>query len=156
MGLVRAGSGAPVGGGGTSQMPVSYTLDQAAGLIRTRCSGDVTLSEVLHHFQELKEDPERPSNLDVFLDLREMTSSPTAGEIRQAGWGPHDVRGVIRFGYCAIVAEREILYAMARMWEMLVENFFLEVVVFRSASEAEIWLAVKRAQTPSAPASRHA
>ena len=110
MGLV-----APAGRGWTGQMPVSYTLDKATGLIRTRCYGEVTLREVLHHFQELKDDPDRPSNLDVFLDLREMTSSPTAEEIRQAGWGPRDVRGVIHFGYCCPVVTGRFLTIRARI-----------------------------------------
>jgi hypothetical protein len=121
-------------------VPVSYTIDKEAGLIRTRCEGNVTLAEVLNHFQVLKDDPERPNHLDVFLDLREMTSSPTADQIREASRGPRFLGGLVKFGFCAIVVDRDVIYGMSRMWAVFVEQMFTEVVVFRSVAEAEIWL----------------
>ena len=134
-------------------MPVFYTIDKTAHLIRTRCHGNVTLREVLDHFLALRNDPERAGNLDVLLDLREMTSSPTAKEIRQAGRGPDILRGVLRFGCCAILVDSEVMYGMARMWEMLVETSFAAVMVFRSAADAEAWLLLHRTWVPSAHAS---
>ena len=119
-------------------------IDKAAGLIRTRCEGNVTLEEVLNHFQTLKNDPERPAHLDVFLDFREIKSSPSAAEIRQASYGPLILGGLVKFGFCAIVADRHVIYGMARMWAVFAERFFTEVMVFRSATEAEMWLTHSR------------
>ena len=130
-------------------MPVSYTIDKEAGLIRTRCEGNVTLAEVLNHFQVLKDDPERPNHLDVFLDLREMTSSPTADQIRAASRGPRFLGGPGKFGFCAIVADRDVIYGMSRMWAVFVGQMFTEVMVFRSAPEAEIWLTQCRTRNRS-------
>ena len=131
-------------------MPVSYTIDAEAGLISTRCYGDVTLSEVLDHFRILKDDPVRPNHLDVFLDLRALTSSPTAQQIRQASKGPDQLRGLLSFGFCVIVANRDVIYGMARMWAVFVEPLFTEVTVLRSAAEAEVWLSRRRSQKRSA------
>jgi hypothetical protein len=121
-------------------LPVSYIVDKAAGIIRTRCYGNVTLAEVLSHFEKLKNDLDSPNLLDVVLDLREMTSSPTAEQIRQASHGPAVLRGAIAFGCCAIVARRDVIFGMARMWAVFAEAYFKKIDVFRSVSEAEIWL----------------
>jgi hypothetical protein len=59
-------------------VPVTYEIDKARGIIRTRCAGFVTMFDVLGHFRELSEDPECPKQLDVVLDLREITSLPTS------------------------------------------------------------------------------
>jgi len=126
-------------------VPVSYDIDKDARLIRTRCYGDVTLSEVLSHFRVLKDDPERPDRLDVLLDLSEMTSSPTADQIRSASDGPKAMQGLLRFGNCAIMASRDVIFGMARMWAVFVEPLFTEVRVFRSSTEAVVWLASQEA-----------
>jgi hypothetical protein len=125
-------------------MPVTYQIDRVAGLIRTKCSGDVVIDEVLDHFQALARDPNRPDRLDVFLDLRELTSSPSADEIREASNAVARLPAAVRFGACAIVAQRDALYGMSRMFGVFVEQFFSEINVFRSASEAEAWLEAQR------------
>jgi hypothetical protein len=127
-------------------VPISYAIDRVAQLIRTRCYGDVTLSEVLNHFQALKTDSERSNHLDVLLDLHEVTSSPTADQIRAASEGPDKLKGLLSFGYCAIVASRDVIFGMARMWAVFVEHLFTEVAVFRSSTEAEVWLAQQRTE----------
>ena len=132
-------------------MPVSYAIDE--GIIRTRCYGAVTLAEVLNHFQNLRDDPNRAGHLDVILDLRDVTSSPTADQIRQASRGPELLRGILNFGFCAIVASRDVIFGMARMWAVFVEGYFTQVEVFRSVAEAEIWLAQRRSEVRSIRAS---
>jgi hypothetical protein len=133
-------------------VPVCYTVDKTSRLIRTRCHGNVTLREVLSHFQALRDDPNSVGSLDVILDLREMTSTPDAEEIRRAARGPDTLRGVLRFGSCAILVNTDVMYGLARMWEMLVEESFTAVVVFKSAAEAEDWLLLHRTWIPSARA----
>src|SRR5262245_1317044 len=58
-------------------MPVIYRIDPKQEVIRTKCVGNVTFSEVADHFRALQRDPECPPRLDVLLDLRETTSLPT-------------------------------------------------------------------------------
>jgi hypothetical protein len=128
-------------------MPISFELDRTVALIRTRCYGDTTLKEVLDHFQILRETPGLPNQLDVFLDLRDITSSPTAEQIRAASEGPGALGGIASFRYCAIVADRDAVYGMARMWGVFAERFFTEVSVLRSAEEADAWLQARRGYT---------
>ena len=125
-------------------MPISYQIDRTAALIRTRCYGHVTLNEVLGHFRDLRQESALPKRLDVFLDLHEVTSRPTAEEIRVSSKEPGALQGTVTFGWCAIVVDRDALFGMARMWGILAEGSFAAVNVFRSTAEAEAWLEAQR------------
>lgn len=125
-------------------MPISYQIDRTAALIRTRCYGYVTLHEVLGHFRDLRQESALPKRLDVFLDMHEVTSRPTAEEIRIASKEPGALQGTVTFGCCAIVVDRDALFGMARMWGILAEGSFVSVNVFRSTTEAEAWLEAQR------------
>lgn len=125
-------------------MPISYQIDRTAALIRTRCYGHVTLHEVLGHFRDLRQESALPKRLDVFLDLHEVTSRPTAEEIRIASKEPGALQGTVTLGCCAIVVDRDALFGMARMWGILAEGSFVSVNVFRSTTEAEAWLEAQR------------
>ena len=106
----------------------------------------MTLDEVLGHFRDLRQESTLPKRLDVFVDLHEVKSLPTAEEIRTASKEPGALRGTVTFGWCAIVVDRDALFGMARMWGILAEESFAAVNVFRSASEAEAWLQAQRLQ----------
>jgi hypothetical protein len=126
-------------------MPISYQIDGTAGLIRTRCWGEVVIDEVRSHFQTLVRDPNLTGRPDVFLDLREMNSLPTADEIREASEIIARLPATVRFGACAIIAQRDALYGMSRMFSVFAEQFFSAISAFRSAPEAEAWLREQRA-----------
>ena len=126
------------------RMPISFELDRTAALIRTRCYGNVTLNDVLDHFQILRDEPDLPDRLDVFLDLRDITPLPTAEQMRMASEGPGVLKGIVSFRYCAIVADRDALFGMAHMWGVFAERFFTDLNVFRSVEEADAWLQSKR------------
>ena len=121
-------------------MPVTYTIDKPLKLIRTRCAGDVKLEEVLEHFQVLARDPDCPKRLDVLLDLRDMTSLPGIDELRDVARTIAGVRDMVAFGACAIVATRDPLFGMTRMFEVFAEDYFVASRVFRDVREAWTWL----------------
>lgn len=126
-------------------MPITYQIDGASGVIRTRCIGEVTLEEVLGHFRDLTRDPDCPKRLDVLLDLSEETSLPKSDEIRIVAYEISRVRERVEFGTCAVVACSDALYGMLRMFQVFTETLFGETWVFRSLVEAETWLAERRA-----------
>ena len=125
-------------------MPVTYTIDQARKLIHTRCIGDVTLLEVIDHFDELVRDPSCPDRLDVLLDLTEQTLIPASSQLRLVTRKIEEVSSRIRFGRCAIVAPGNVLYGMLRVFAALTEGQFGAVRVFRDTGTARIWLDLKR------------
>jgi hypothetical protein len=49
-------------------------------------------------------------------------------------------RRIHRFRYCAIIAPRQALFGMARMFEVFAENYFVATRVCRSMADGERWL----------------
>lgn len=127
-------------------MPVAYTIDTQERVIRTRCIGTVTFAEVVDHFRELERDPECAERLDVLLDLSEANSLPDASQIRAVSYELKKIQKNVRFDACAIVAVRDALFGMLRMFEVMAQDYFRVIRVFRATSEAEAWLVSQRQQ----------
>jgi len=126
-------------------MPVTYRIDADRKIIRTQCIGPVTLLEVIDHFRQLRQDLSKPDRLDVLLDLTETTSLPAGHQLYQVSQEVGNVRKQLQFGACAIVANRDALFGMMRMFEVIVEEYFDATRVFRSVDEAETWLSGQQA-----------
>jgi hypothetical protein len=121
-------------------MTVTYRIDQATRRIHTRCVGAVTLDEVLRHFADLVRDPDCPGRLDVLLDLSETTSLPTSYQLTAVTTEVARVRPRVQFDGCAIIASRDALFGMARMFAVFAENYFGATRVFRTMDEGTRWL----------------
>jgi hypothetical protein len=131
-------------------MPVVYQIDKANRMIRTQCTGPVTIEEVVEHFHMLERDPDCPEHADVLLDLSQETSIPTKDNLLEVAGQIARVSDTVRFGRCAIVACTDVLYGMSRMFQVFNEAYFTETYVFRSAGEAEAWLIANRSVTLAA------
>jgi hypothetical protein len=124
-------------------VPITYSIDIPTALITTRCFGKVTVAEVQDHFRELARVWPPVDRLDVLLDLRDQTSLPGLRELQEVATeiavqiGPH------RFGKCAVVTERELIFGSMQMLEVLVSRYFDAFRVFRTPTAAVIWLAPK-------------
>jgi hypothetical protein len=120
-------------------MPITYRIDQERGRIFTTCTGYVTLPQVMAHFDALQRDPDCPPRLDVLLDLTEATSLPETPQMRAVAERVGLVQDIV-FGACAIVATRDSLFGMARMFEVFARGHFASIRTFRDRKEAEQWL----------------
>jgi hypothetical protein len=129
-------------------MPVTYEIDKTKQIIRTRCAGNVTFEEVIGHFPELERDPDCPDRLDVLLDLSDLASLPQSDQLRAVSHEIDRVRGRVRFDACAIVASKDAVFGIARVFEVFAEEGFRVTRVFRTVDEAEAWLASQ--QSPAA------
>jgi hypothetical protein len=92
------------------------------------------------HFKELESNPDCPERLDVLLDLSEMTNLPESDQLQTVCGIIDGVRPKVEFGACAIVATRDALYGMIRMFEVFAEQQFASLRTFRDHDEAEKWL----------------
>jgi CheY-like chemotaxis protein len=140
-----------VGSGlGTLRPQITYRIEAKKRLIHTKCVGLVKLDEIIHHFRELERDPDCPNHLDVFLDLRELSTLPESGELTAIGNVIASIRDKVEFGVCAVVASRDSLFAIMNAFEERAQQYFREMRVFRVAAEAEKWLTLQRlaGQTP--------
>jgi hypothetical protein len=121
-------------------MAVTYELDPKRSLIRTRCHGEVVFAEVLEHFKTLEADPACPDRLDVLLDLSTVVNLPTPAQVKAIASETSRLLSRVRWGHCAIVAPRDVVYGVSRMFEMVSEPYFRGLRVFRTFDEAEAWL----------------
>lgn len=129
-------------------MPVTYSIDRESARLHTRCVGKLTLDEVFDHFHQLEIDDTLPPQLDVLLDLTAMESLPEAGQLRMIATEVGRVqKSKLRWGACAIIADRDALYGMTRMFQVFAEDHFADSCVFREREEAERWIASRRSPT---------
>jgi hypothetical protein len=132
-------------------VPVSYKIDASKRTVRTKCVGFVTLKEVIDHFRTLAKDPDCPDLIDVFLDLSEVDSLPETRQVSTVINEMKRIRGQVRFGACAILANRDALIGMMRMFEVMAEMCFRVTCTFRAANEAESWLASQQSSADHKP-----
>jgi hypothetical protein len=120
-------------------MPLTYQIDHEIGTIETKGAGNVTLDEVIAHFRALAEDPALPDRLDVLLDLDEMDTLPGREQLEKVATAIS--RAKVEWGACAVVASRDALYGMLRVFAVLARPEFTRTRVFRDLEQAERWLA---------------
>jgi hypothetical protein len=120
-------------------VPVTYKIEADKRTIRTKCIGFVTLDEVIDHFRTLQQDPDCPDHLNVFLNLSEVDSLPGTSPISTVINEVKKLRGRVRFSACAILATRDALFGMMRVFEVMGEEYFRVMRTFRVANGAEAW-----------------
>jgi hypothetical protein len=121
-------------------MSITFSIDTRASLIRTIGSGNVTLAEIEAHFNQLSQVWPRGAKLDVLLNLSECTALPEIPQLRAAVSRIQIFGGRKRFGVCAIVARQKLLYGLMRVFELLADQRFVAVRVFRHEPSAMVWL----------------
>jgi len=129
----------------SDQVPVSYMIDPTRKLIRTTCSGPITLANVIEHFRELKDDPACVGHLDVLLDVDAAESPPESDQLRTVNSQLRQMHKKVQFGMLAIVAKRDVMFGMMRVFRVFAEENFRAIRVFREAREAEAWLSSREA-----------
>jgi hypothetical protein len=130
-------------------MPVTYKIDAARRLIHTTCSRPLTFTEVIEHFRTLKEDPACTGHLDVLLDVSEADTLPVSSQLGTVSAELGAVRAKVKFGLCAIIATRDAMFGMMRIFEVVAGPYFRAIRVFRGAAEAQAWLVSQQtAQDP--------
>jgi hypothetical protein len=99
---------------------------------------------VIEHFRELYRDPVCSGHLDVLLDVSQADTLPEPGQFGPINAELGAIRDKVRFGLCAIVATRDAMFGMMRMFEVLARPYFLGTRVFRASSDPEAWLVSQR------------
>jgi hypothetical protein len=130
-------------------MPVTYSIDPYQRIIRTTCSSPLAFEEVIGHFRELQQDPTCAGYLDVMLDVSEADTLPESVQFGSITAELAATRAKTQFGVCAIVARRDAMFGMMRMFEVLARPYFLATHVFRGRPEAEAWLTEQRTKSDS-------
>jgi hypothetical protein len=126
--------------GGWIAMTIQYQIDRSIRRITTRVFGEVTIEEVLQHFDEALADSSFEPDLDVLLDLVDCKTLLGADQIRTAAEHMTADLSSLRFGRLAIVVVSDALFGMVRMFHTFSEAAFSDAQVFRDRDQALQWL----------------
>ncbi|MFC1575068.1 hypothetical protein ACFL5A_00275 [Gemmatimonadota bacterium] len=121
-------------------MPVTYRIESGVGLVLTTASGTVTDDEALRHQAALSADPGFRPDLRQLVLFTEATAFflTTEGVKRLASTDPFSV-GSRR----AFVADQDLQFGIARMYQAMTEGTGAELRVFRDEAEARNWLGLE-------------
>jgi hypothetical protein len=80
----------------------------------------------------------------VLLDVDHADSLPESKQLRVVNSHIAAIRAKVEFGMCAIVANRDAMFGMMRMFAVFAEENFRAIRVFRETAEAEKWLSTRQ------------
>ena len=118
-------------------MPCGYTIDLARSLVLSRGWDLVTDRELLAHVRTLTSDPRFARDFRQLVDLRDVTDVQiTVSTIR-------DMVRLNPFGAGArraVVITSDVVFGMARMYQILSDDSPDELLIFRKIDDALRWL----------------
>lgn len=116
-------------------------IDDGTGVLHVG-SGIVSSGEIVAGSHEVQSDEARARRLTHGLvDLTDVTElHVTAADMRIIAQASKRTAKFMPRGAVAIVAPRDYIFGMARMWESLVDEDGWTTRVFRDRAEAEAWL----------------
>ncbi|MCG8590482.1 MAG: hypothetical protein MJE66_14425 [Proteobacteria bacterium] len=123
-------------------MPIDYRIDAARKVLVAEGHGQIRDEDLLDYARRMFADPGRHLAAHELVDLTRASddSEITADGIRELAeyWrGRYDL---ITGGRLAIVANSEVAYGLARMYQLMRDDGPDRIRVFRSLDEAWEWL----------------
>ena len=124
-------------------MPGAYTIDLARSLVLSRGWGVLTDRELLAHVRALTADPRFAQHFRQLADLRDVTDlQVTASTIREMVRLNPFGAGSRR----ALVVTSDVVFGMARMYQILRDESPDEFRIFRKVDGALQWLGLADAK----------
>jgi hypothetical protein len=123
-------------------MPISYAIDSDRHRVVVRFTGTVRDQDLFSTYNELYNDPRHQIGMPELTDCRELeraevTSVGLQDLARMTGAKLDPAQKPWRV---AIVAPQNVVYGLARMYELLREGSPEQVEVFRDYAAAQQWL----------------
>ena len=129
-------------------MPFDFVIDAEHRIVYSRGWGVFTKADVLAHRQRLKANPQFDATFRQLADFSGVTrfaiSATSVKALTTSDPWDSDARR-------AFLAPADVVFGMARMYEMLMGKFTSNIAVFRRAEEAERWLRVEEDEPRARP-----
>jgi len=120
-------------------MPGAYTIDPVRSIVLSRAWGVVTDRDLLAHVRALAADARFRPHFSQLADIR------GAADVAVSSSGIKDLAKLNPFGAGArraVVVDRDVIFGMARMYQMMREPSTDEVEIFRDLDLALEWLGI--------------
>jgi hypothetical protein len=115
----------------------SYQINEAENLVSVFVSGAVDLPSSRELLVAVTGDARFNPTLNFLVDVRDMTASPSASDLRQFADFLGQMKTLGRFG---VVAAPGVQYGMGRMIATLAGLRDIRMGVFRDEARARAWL----------------
>lgn len=119
-------------------MPLTFQVDQAQGVIRSRGTGVLTMADLLTYFSDTRADPDYESSLHRVMDLREVTQLPSSEEIRSLATFAR-TKAPVETARMAIIASSDLAFGVSMMFKGFV-GYGERLLVVRDEEEAMAWV----------------
>ena len=120
------------------------TIDKEQKLARVYASGKVNVRELRDIFSELIKHRDWQPGFDMLCDYREIEDfDVSTRDIDEISEWQTSIDKMIGNGKCAVVASRDSVFGMSRMWEMISAERSQHICIFRELDTAESWLGIR-------------
>ncbi|MFQ5536944.1 MAG: hypothetical protein ACE5GJ_05775 [Gemmatimonadota bacterium] len=124
-------------------MPLRYSIDPDQKLVKTVAEATLTDEDILAHKRALLSDPRYQPGMREISDVRGVTEFQVTPRGVSAFVGVDRHTAAVRGGArLAILADRDVVFGMARMYQEMTGGEAGTVGVFRTLEEACVWLGI--------------
>ncbi|MDH3206648.1 MAG: hypothetical protein OEO79_08550 [Gemmatimonadota bacterium] len=122
-------------------MAIRYEIDEERSIVMTTATGRLTDAELLAHKEALLADPRFRPGMKELSDIRGVEDLDVSPEGVMAA-ASFDSRNspVLETHRLGLLVSTDLVFGMARMYEMRTDGNTGGVKVFRSEEEAMLWL----------------
>lgn len=119
------------------------TIDTEQKLARIIARGKVNVLELRDIYSELIKHSEWRAGFDILCDYRAIDDfDVSTRDIDEIAEWQTSIDNMIGNGKCAVVASRDSVFGMSRMWEMISAERSQHICIFRDLGNAESWLGI--------------
>lgn len=119
-------------------MPADYFFDHSHNLVYSYAQGPLSFNEMIDHQCRLRNDPQFRDTMNQLIDFCSVTelhiASAGVRHLSEASFFSATSRRAI------VVDGRDVMFGLARMYEILRDRGPEQITVFRSFPEALKWL----------------
>lgn len=125
-------------------MPLRYTIDKEEGLILTVAEGTLTDADIIDLKSRLLGDQDYRPGMKELSDVQAVDEFQVTPAGISAFVGMDEANETtVRQHKLAIVASRDVIFGMAKMYQFQTEGYKPNVGVFRTMEEAREWLGLE-------------
>jgi hypothetical protein len=129
-------------------VPISFTIDPAARLVVYIVEGNATREEAIEFVDTVIAHPHFRRGFNFLGDRRDVVKGPSSGYIYGITEDINARKKELAPCRWAVIVSDDYAYGMARMWGIMTEKTKVEILPFRTAEEATVWLDVDASFVP--------
>lgn len=128
-------------------MPITNVIDEKAGRVVSKVSGDFTIEDIVTAISGSVKDPRFQPGFHILSDHTCVGAPLTTIQAKQMMAHLETLSKYLRGSRWAVVTTKAASFGMFRMTSALAERIPTEIQVFHTHEDAEAWLASKDAES---------